>query len=217
MWYDQSELILIEPLLLAVEEEGTQSMPPNSERERMLAGEYYHSTDPQLVQESDSARRLTWLFNQTMATEYAQRQDLLSELFGSMGRNVIIEPPFRCDYGYNIHVGNNVFANFDCVILDVCAVSIGDHCLIGPGVHIYTATHPLDPSHRALGLEYGKPVVIGDHVWIGGRAVINPGITIGNNVVIASGSVLTHDAPDNVVVAGNPARIIKSLESLEQK
>ena len=185
--------------------------PLKSERERMLAGEYYQAMDKELIKERENARRLTRLLNQTRETEYDERQRLLHELFGSMGENTIIEPPFRCDYGYNIHLGDNVFLNFDCVVLDVCSVTIGHHCLIGPGVHIYTAAHPLDPQSRALGLEYGKSVTFGNNVWIGGHSVINPGLTIGNNAVIASGSVVTRDVPENVVVAGAPARIIKSL------
>ena len=186
-------------------------MSPNSERERMLAGQYYRAADAQLTQERERAREITRFLNQTLETDYKERQRLLGELFGSLGRNVSVEPPFRCDYGNNIYIGSDVFINFDCVILDVCSVIIGDYCQIGPGVHIYSATHPLDPEERARGLEYGKPIAIGQNVWIGGRAIINPGITIGNNVVIGSGSVLTKDIPNNVLVGGNPARIIKSL------
>ena len=177
----------------------------------MLNGELYLASDPQLTQERENARRLTRLFNQTIETEYAQRALLLRELLGSCGPNVFVEPPFRCDYGYNIHVGENFFANFDCVILDVCAVRIGQNCLMGPGVQIYTAAHPINPVDRASGPEYGKPVTIGNNVWIGGRVVINPGVRIGDGVVIASGAIVTHDVPDQVVVGGNPARILKSI------
>lgn len=183
----------------------------HSEKEKMLNGELYNAADPELLRGRENARRLTRLYNQTLETEYEKRTELLKELFGSTGKNLFVEPTFRCDYGYNIHVGENFYANFDCVILDVCEVRIGDNCFIAPGVHIYTATHPLDPSERISGVEYGKPVTIGHNVWIGGRAVINPGINIGNNVVIASGSVLTKDVPDNVVVGGNPAKVIKHL------
>ncbi|MNC32530.1 Maltose O-acetyltransferase [compost metagenome] len=123
-----------------------------------------------------------------------------------------IEPSFRCDYGYNIFLGKNFYANFDCVILDVCPVHIGDNCMLAPGVHIYTATHPLDAETRNSGVEFGKPVTIGHNVWIGGRAVINPGVTIGDNVVVGSGSVVTKDIPANAVVAGNPARVIKMVD-----
>ncbi|GAA0361226.1 maltose O-acetyltransferase [Bacillus horti] len=183
-----------------------------TEKEKMLAGELYIAADPELRKESLRARELTRKFNQSIETDQELRLQILKELFGSTGQNIYIEPTFRCDYGYNIHVGENFFANFDCVILDVCKVTIGDHCMLAPGVHIYTATHPLDPIVRASGAEYGKPVTIGNYVWIGGRAVINPGVTIGNNVVIASGAVVTKDVPDNVVVGGNPARVIKEIK-----
>jgi len=183
-----------------------------TEKEKMLAGEMYVANDPQLVQERLNARRLTRLYNQTLETDLEGRKAILRELLGSMGGDIYIEPPFRCDYGYNIHVGENFYANFDCVFLDVCEIRIGDNCMIAPGVHIYTATHPLDPTARNSGREFGKPVRIGHNVWIGGLAVINPGVTIGNNVVIASGAVVTKDVPDNVVVGGNPARVIKEIE-----
>lgn len=147
-----------------------------------------------------------------METDEALRQELLLELLGSTGNYFYIEPTFRCDYGYNIHIGENFYANFDCVMLDVCEIRIGDNCFLAPGVHIYTATHPLNAQERISGAEYGKPVTIGDNVWIGGRAVINPGVKIGNNSVIASGAVVTKDVQDNVVVGGNPAKIIKHIE-----
>lgn len=187
-------------------------MDTRTEKEKMLAGDLYVATDPQLTSDRENARRLTRLFNQTEETEYVRRVELLKQLFGSTGDSLYVEPTFRCDYGYNIHVGNNFFANFDCVILDVCEVRIGDNCFIGPGAHVYTATHPLDPVARSAGAKYGKPVTIGHNAWIGGRAVINPGVTIGDNVVIASGSIVTKDVPDNVVVGGNPAKIIKRVD-----
>ena len=183
-----------------------------TEKEKMLNGELYHAANPELLQERMNARRLTRLYNQTIETDDDKRTKLLKELFGSTGENLYIEPTFRCDYGYNIHVGENFYANFDCVFLDVCEIRIGDNCMIAPGVHIYTATHPLDPTERVSGAEYGLPVHIGYNVWIGGRAVINPGVKIGNNVVIASGAVVTKDLPDNVVAGGNPAKIIKQIE-----
>ncbi len=183
-----------------------------SEKEKMVSGDLYKAADPELLKERINARRLTRLFNESLETDDNKRMELLKELFGSTGESLYIEPAFRCDYGYNIHVGENFYANFDCVFLDVCEIRIGDNCFIAPGVHIYTATHPLNASERISGAEYGKPIHIGDNVWIGGRAVINPGVTIGNNVVIASGAVVTKDVPDNVVVAGNPAKIIKRIE-----
>lgn len=183
-----------------------------SEKEKMLNGELYNAADPELLKERMNARRLTRLFNESPESDDNKRTELVKELFGSTGENLYIEPTFRCDYGYNIHVGENFYANFDCVFLDVCEIRIGDNCFIAPGVHIYTATHPLNASERISGVEYGKPINIGDNVWIGGRAVINPGVKIGNNVVIASGAVVTKDVPDNIVVGGNPAKIIKRIE-----
>jgi maltose O-acetyltransferase len=182
-----------------------------TEKEKMLNGELYQAADPELVKDRENARRITRIFNQTIENEIDKRTDILKELFGSTGENLFVEPTFRCDYGYNIHVGENFYANFDCVILDVCEVRIGANCFIAPGVHIYTATHPLNPFERISGAEYGKPVSIGNNVWIGGRAVINPGLTIGDNVVIASGAVVTKDVPSNVVVGGNPAKVIKQI------
>ena len=182
-----------------------------TEKAKMLNGELYNAADKELLKERLNARRLTRLYNQTIETDDNMRIELLKELFGSTGNNLYIEPTFRCDYGYNIHLGENFYANFDCVFLDVCEIRIGDNCIIAPGVHIYTATHPLDPTERISGVEYGKPVTICNNVWIGGRSVINPGVTIGNNVVIASGAVVTKDVPDNVVVGGIPAKIIKEI------
>lgn len=177
----------------------------------MLAGEPYFAGDRALTKERYRARKLVFTYNNTSPDEESIRDEILSELFGTVGKSIFIEPSFRCDYGYNIHVGENFYANFDCVFLDVCTITIGDNCLLAPGVHIYTATHPLDVTERIAAVELGKSVSIGHNVWIGGRAVINPGVTIGDNVVIASGSVVTKDIPANVLVGGNPARIIKEI------
>ena len=182
-----------------------------TEKQKMIDGEMYSAWDPELIADRRNARQLTRLINNTLETESEKRGDLLKQLFGSTGAELFVEPDFRCDYGYNIHVGENFYANFNCVILDVCEVCIGDNCFMAPGVHIYTATHPLDPYERNSGVEYGKPVTIGNNVWLGGGSIINPGVTIGNNVVIASGTVVTKNIPDNVVAGGNPVRIIKPV------
>ncbi|HAH6531547.1 TPA: maltose O-acetyltransferase [Escherichia coli] len=182
----------------------------STEKEKMIAGELYRSADETLSRDRLRARQLIHRYNHSLAEEHTLRQQILADLFGQV-TEAYIESTFRCDYGYNIFLGNNFFANFDCVMLDVCPIRIGDNCMLAPGVHIYTATHPIDPVARNSGAELGKPVTIGYNVWIGGRAVINPGVTIGDNVVVASGAVVTKDVPDNVVVGGNPARIIKKI------
>lgn len=188
-----------------------------SEKQKMLDGELYEPWDPELVKDRERARYLTRIFNETTETEYEERIQTIKNLFGSTGEKVYMEPNFRCDYGYNIHVGNNFFANFDCVILDVCEVRFGENCMLAPGVHIYTATHPINPFERIKGPEYGKPVTIGNNAWIGGGAIINPGVTIGDNVVIASGAVVTKDVPSNTIVGGNPARVIREIDLSDKR
>lgn len=183
-----------------------------TEKEKMIKGEMYLADDEVLVKERLNARRLFREFNSTLETELEKRTEILKELFEEVAGKIYIEPTFKCDYGYNIKVGENFYANYDCVMLDVCPITIGNNVFLAPGVHIYTATHPLDQIERNSGYEYGKPVKIGDNVWLGGRAVICPGVTIGNNVVVAAGAVVTKNVPNNVVVGGNPAKIIKSIE-----
>lgn len=170
----------------------------------------YDPADAELTALHRKARQATAEFNQEMVED---RSPVLKNLFGKTGERFNIRPPFYCDYGSNIYVGENFFANYDCVILDVCNVVIGDNCMMAPKVSIYTATHPLDAAARNSGREFGKPVTIGDNVWLGGNAVIGPGITIGNNVVVAAGAVVVKDVPDNVVVGGNPARILKEIDN----
>lgn len=182
----------------------------SEEKRKMIAGELYLSGDPTLRADRLRARQLLHRYNHSAPNAQEERQHILADLFGRAG-DAYIEPSFRCDYGYNIFLGAGFYANFDCVMLDVCPIHIGDNCMLAPGVHIYTATHPLDAEARNSGQEYGKPVTIGHNVWIGGRAVINPGVTIGDNAVIASGAVVTKDVPASTVVGGNPAQIIKRL------
>ncbi|MFC5969946.1 maltose acetyltransferase domain-containing protein [Halomarina salina] len=184
----------------------------DSEKEKMLAGERYDPRDPELVADRRRAASTTNRYDRTEPDEREERQRLLDDLFGSVGEHVTVKPPVRCDYGYNVHVGYRFFANVDCVFLDVCRIEFGDDCLLGPGVHVYTATHPLDPDERAAGLEYGKPVTVGDDVWVGGRAVLNPGVTVGDGAMVASGAVVTEDVPERVVVQGNPATVAREIE-----
>ncbi|MCP3136610.1 sugar O-acetyltransferase [Pyxidicoccus xibeiensis] len=182
-----------------------------TEREKMLAGELYVATDPELTVARVAARRLTRAYNDADYADTARRQELLGGMLGSVGPDVWIEPPFQCDYGTYIHLGARVFINFQCVILDCNPVTIGDDVSIGPGVHIYAATHPLDPDERIKGPELARPVTIGAKVWIGGGAIILPGVTIGEGSTIAAGSVVTKDVPPYVLAAGNPARVIRAL------
>ena len=181
-------------------------------KERMLAGELYDPTDPELVAERERARALVRLYNRTTATDDERRAMLLEDLFGAVGDDPTVEPPFRCDYGAQVAVGDDFFANFGCVFLDVCPVEFGDRCLLGPSVHVYTATHPLDAATRAEGREFGEPVTVGDDVWVGGQAVLNPGVSVGDRSVVASGAVVTGDVPDDVVVGGNPAEVVRELD-----
>lgn len=177
----------------------------------MLAGKLYMAGGEELAKDSRRSRMLTRLFNNTTEEQIEYRTQLLKELFESTGESLYIEPPFRCDYGSNITVGNNFYANFDCIILDVAKVTIGDNVFFAPRVGVYTAGHPIDAGVRNTLLEFGKPVTIGNNVWVGGNVVINPGVTIGNNVVIGSGAVVTKDIPDNVIAAGNPCRVLREI------
>ena len=188
-----------------------------TQKERMLKGLLYDSRDTELKNDAAVSRKLTRLFNNTTEEQLSYRKELLKELFASTGEKISIEPPLRCDYGCNTYIGENFYANFDCIILDVAEVHIGKNCLLGPRVCIFTPCHPIDAQVRNIGIESAKPITIGDNVWIGGAAVINPGVTIGNNVVIGSGSVVTHDIPDNVVAAGNPCRVIRSITDEDKK
>ncbi len=182
-----------------------------TEKQKMLAGELYRAADAELVTQRQRARRLTRLYNSTTEQESERRRQILFELFGAAGSTIEIEPPFYCDYGSNIYAGNGFYMNFGCVILDCNSVHIGENVLCGPSVQIYAATHPTDPEVRLSGLELAAPVQIGNNVWIGGGAIICPGVTIGEHTTIAAGSVVVKDIPARVVAAGNPCRVIKHL------
>jgi len=182
-----------------------------TEKQKMLNGELYNAADSELINERSAARIFMRRFNEAGEDKMEQRIKALHQMIPSQGENVWIEPPFYCDYGYNIELGDKVYFNFNCVILDVMKVQIGANTLIGPGVQIFTAMHPMNWKERASGLEFAKPVSIGSDVWIGGGAIICPGVSIGSRSVIGAGSVVTKDIPGNVFAAGNPCRVIKNL------
>lgn len=182
----------------------------DSERDKMLAGQLYDPNDPELAAARERARDLCQALNASREAEQDARRRLLVELFGAGGNTVWMQPPFFCDYGSNIALGERVFFNFNCVVLDVCRVTVGSFTLFGPAVQIYTAMHPLDAALRRR-QEYGRPVEIGSDVWVGGGAVILPGVRIGSRAVIGAGSVVTRDVPDAVFAAGNPCRVIREL------
>jgi len=183
-----------------------------TEKEKMLAGEMYDATDPQLTAERRRARDLCRSLNESHDNEQELRNRIIRELFGSAGDAVWIEPPFYCDYGSNITLGSKVFFNFNCVILDPASVIIGSNVLFGPAVQVYTATHPMSASERLTYLEFSRPVKVGSDVWVGGGAIICPGVCIGSRSVIGAGSVVTHDIPAGVFASGNPCRIIRQLD-----
>lgn len=184
-----------------------------TEKEKMCAGEMYDPADPQLTQDRTDARLLIKALNESREDQPDERRRLLRSLIPQGGADLAIQPPFYCDYGSNITTGARVFMNFNCIILDVMEVRIGSRTMFGPNVQIYTATHPLDPVERSSGREFAKPVTIGEDVWIGGSAVICPGVTIGDRAVIGAGSVVTKDIPADVFAAGNPCRVIRSIIS----
>lgn len=182
-----------------------------SEKQKMLAGELYYANDPELGEERRRAQFLLERFNATGADDPAVRLAVLRQLFGAVGDGADIQPRFACDYGYTIRIGRNAFINYNCVFLDCAPIEIGDDLQMGPAVQLYTAFHPLDRQTRAAGLEYARPIRIGDGVWIGGGAIVLAGVTIGDGCVIGAGSIVRHDVPAGMVAAGNPARIIRPL------
>ena len=181
-----------------------------TERDKMLAGELYDALDADLVRDRDRARDLCQALNATRESEREIRRQILLQLFSKGGDTVWMQPPFFCDYGSNIELGERVFFNFNCLVLDVCPVKIGDFTLFGPGVQILTPMHPLNAAFRRQ-QEFGKPISIGSDVWVGGGALILPGVRIGSRTVIGAGSIVTRDIPDDVFAAGNPCRVIRDI------
>src|SRR5947199_6375814 len=181
-----------------------------TEREKMLTGQLYDPLDPELVAARKRARDLCHHLNDTREADDEERRSILRDLFGCGGETVWMQPPFYCDYGTNVELGERVFFNFNCVVLDVCRVRVGDYTLFGPAVQIYTPMHPWDAELRRR-QEFGKPVEIGSDVWVGGGAVILPGVRIGSRSVIGAGSVVTRDIPDSVFAAGNPCRVVREI------
>lgn len=189
----------------------------SSEKDKMLSGELYKSFDAELLAERQRAKEIVFRYNSLQPSMIEERNELLKSLFGSVKGNFFIEPPFRCDYGCNIEIGENFYANYNLVILDCAKVTIGDNVLIGPNVGFYTAGHPLHFELRNEEWEFACPITIEDNVWIGGNVVLNPGVTVGRNSVVGSGSVVTKDIPANVVAAGNPCRVIREITDADKR
>lgn len=195
-----------------IESQEKQDIHVKTEKEKMLEGEQYIAWGDEIVKDRRRARGILKEFNLVNPEDKKQALSLLKELFGSTGEYIHIEPDFKCNYGYNIHIGDNFYAGYNCVILDNAKVTIGDNCILSPQVGIYTLAYPINSERRIAGYEYARPITIGNNVWIGGGTVINAGVTIGNDVVILPGSVITSDIPEGVIVGGNPARIIKEID-----
>jgi maltose O-acetyltransferase len=188
-----------------------KSLNMKTEKEKMLSGENYFSNDKELTLDRNRVKKLLHKLNVVEYLMNGNARAILRELLPNAHKRIYIEPPFHCDYGYNIHLGEKVYFNVNCVVLDAAKVTIGSNVFIGPGVHIYTATHPTNAVERQT-VEFAKPVSIGNDCWIGGNSVLCPGITIGNGVTIGAGSVVTKDIPENSLAVGNPARVIKKLK-----
>ena len=182
-----------------------------NEKENMLLGQIYNAQDKQLLKERKRAKELCFKFNNTNPSNYKRRTNIIKRIVGSVGANCWIEQSFWCDYGYNIEIGENFFANHNCIILDGAKVTFGDNVFIGPDCGFYTAGHPLDYERRNKGLEYAYPITVGNNVWIGAGVKVMPGVTIGDNVVIGAGSVVTKDIPSNKIAYGNPCKVIKDF------
>lgn len=182
-----------------------------SEKDKMLNQEYYICWDNELTEERERAKDLLFEFNNMKPSERSERNQIIQKLFHSVGENAWIESPFNCDFGYNITVGDNFYANTNCTILDCTKVTIGNNVLIGPNVSLYTPNHAMDADERKAGYERSLPINIGDNVWISGSVTIVPGVTIGDNTIIGAGSVVTKDIPANVIAAGVPCRVIRPI------
>ena len=180
-------------------------------KDRMLRGELYNGADEEMLADFARAQDLLARFNATAHAEQAERDAILAELLGSMGDGVVIRPPFRCEYGTPVSVGAGTFMNYDCVMLDVATITIGAACQVATRVQFLTATHPIDPEPRRLGWESGEPIVVGDNVWLGGGAILCPGVTIGDDTVVGAGAVVTRDLPAGVIAVGTPARILREI------
>ena len=185
--------------------------PTGVEYQRMISGQLYRPTDPELTDVRLRARKLEFAFNHTPPDQLSERESLIRQLFGAIGQRFEIEPTIHVDYGCNISVGEDFYANANCVLLDVAPIRIGAQTMLAPGVQLATATHPVDPQERTSGRELGMPITIGNRVWLGAGVIVGPGVTIGNDVVVGAGAVIVKDLPDGVVVVGNPARVLRTI------
>jgi maltose O-acetyltransferase len=185
-------------------------------KRRMFVGDLYVADDPELNADLARAQELLDRYNRTRHDEADERDALLRELLGSVGEDVVVKPTFRCDYGTPISIGAGTFVNYDCVMLDVASIAIGSACQIATRVQLLTATHPIDPEPRRAGWEYGRPIVLGDNVWLGGGVIVCPGVSIGDDTVVGAGSVVTRDLPAGVVAVGVPARVLREIDERDR-
>ena len=187
-----------------------------TDKEKMLAGEPYLAFCNELVTERARAKEILFEYNNLHPSEMEKRTEILKHFLGATGKQLLIEQPFRCDYGYNIRVGKYFYTNHNCVILDCAKVTFGDHVMVGPNCGFYTACHPIDPQQRREGVEFARPITVGNDVWFGGSCTVLPGVTIGDGCVIGAGSVVTRDIPANTVAAGNPCRVLRSISEADR-